>query len=185
MANHYHQLSLKDTFSGCKDMFMDDVPSFFQLLEQHFDISLFIPQTFYNAFYQRLGRKRDYPLTGFLSALILQKILLHRSQRTHLLYIRKPGFPYVPRYSKGFRRMGFPLQNQDNCGTCHRPSENQHVCCRKEIQEPHNHKSRCVSCRNCKPAYCYRFTQYELSTIHPKFETFHCLKKYSIVIVHS
>lgn len=27
-----------------------------------------------NAFYQHLGRKRDYPLTGFLSALILQKI---------------------------------------------------------------------------------------------------------------
>lgn len=74
MANHYHQISLKDTFSDCKDMFMDDVPSFFQLLEQNFDISLFIPQTFYNAFYQHLGRKRDYPLTGFLSALILQKI---------------------------------------------------------------------------------------------------------------
>lgn len=74
MANNYHQFSLKDTFSDCKDMFMDDVPSFFQLLEQHFDISLFIPQTFYHAFYQRLGRKRDYPLTGFLSALILQKI---------------------------------------------------------------------------------------------------------------
>lgn len=29
MANNYHQLSLKDTFSDCKDMFMDDVPSFF------------------------------------------------------------------------------------------------------------------------------------------------------------
>ena len=74
MANNYHQLSLKDTFSDCKDMFMDDVPSFFQLLDQHFDSSLFIPQTFYNAFYRHLGRKRDYPLTGFLSALILQKI---------------------------------------------------------------------------------------------------------------
>lgn len=74
MANHYHQISLKDTFSNCRDMFQDDVPSFFQLLEQHFDISLFIPPTFYNAFYQHLGRKRIYPLTGFLSALILQKI---------------------------------------------------------------------------------------------------------------
>ena len=74
MATNYHQLSLKDTFSDCKDMFMDDVPSFFQLLDLHFDISLFIPQSFYNAFYQQLGRKRDYPLTGFLSALILQKI---------------------------------------------------------------------------------------------------------------
>lgn len=73
MAVKYHQISLKDTFSDCTNMFMDDVPSFFQLLEQYFDISLFIPQTFYNAFYQHLGRNRDYPLTGFLSALILQK----------------------------------------------------------------------------------------------------------------
>lgn len=74
MANIYHQISLKDTFSDCKDMFIDDVPSFFQLLEQHFDIPLFIPPSFYHAFYQSLGRKRLYPLTGFLSALIFQKI---------------------------------------------------------------------------------------------------------------
>ena len=33
MDNYYHQLSLKDTFSDCKDMFIYDVPSFFQLLE--------------------------------------------------------------------------------------------------------------------------------------------------------
>ncbi|MCU6763168.1 Uncharacterised protein [uncultured Roseburia sp.] len=68
MSNNYHQLSLKNTFSDYQDMFMDDVPSFFQLLEQHFDISFFIPQTFY----QHLGLKRDYSLTVFLSA--LQKI---------------------------------------------------------------------------------------------------------------
>lgn len=55
-------------------MFIDDTPSFFQLLEQHFDISEFIPSVFYHAFYQSLGRKRLYPLTGFLSALIPQKI---------------------------------------------------------------------------------------------------------------
>ena len=75
MAVKYYQISLKDTFSDCKDMFMDDVPSFFQLLEQHFDISLFIPQIFCHAFYQHLGRNRDYPLTGFSAALILQKII--------------------------------------------------------------------------------------------------------------
>lgn len=62
MANNYHQLSLKDTFSDCKDMFMDDVPSFFQLLEQHFDISLFIPQTFYNAFISILVAKESIRL---------------------------------------------------------------------------------------------------------------------------
>lgn len=55
-------------------MFLEDTPSFFQLLDKHFDIQEFIPTVFTNAFYQRLGRKRLYPLTGFLSALILQKI---------------------------------------------------------------------------------------------------------------
>ena len=74
MATKYHQISLKETFSGCQDMFIDDTPSFFLLLEEHFDVSDFIPDVFYHAFYQSLGRKRVYSLHGFLSALILQKI---------------------------------------------------------------------------------------------------------------
>ena len=74
MAAKYRQISLKDTFSDCRDMFIDDTPSFFQLLDEHFDFNEFIPSVFTNAFYQHLGRKRTYPLTGFLSALILQKI---------------------------------------------------------------------------------------------------------------
>lgn len=74
MTINYHQLSLKDIFSDCQDMILDDAPSFFQILEQHFDIQEFIPSVFSNAFYQHLGRKRLYPLSGFLSALILQKI---------------------------------------------------------------------------------------------------------------
>ncbi len=74
MSAKYHQISLKESFSSCQDILIDDTPSFFQLLEDYFDISEFIPSVFYNAFYQSLGRKRLYPLTGFLSALILQKI---------------------------------------------------------------------------------------------------------------
>ncbi len=74
MATKYRQLSLKDTFSDCQDMFIEDTPSFFQLLEEHFDIHEFIPSVFTNAFYQPLGRNRSYPLAGFLAALILQKI---------------------------------------------------------------------------------------------------------------
>lgn len=74
MASIYHQISLKDTFSKCRDMLLDDTPSFFRLPWEHFVISEFFPSVFYNAFYQHLGRKRDFPLTGFISALILQKI---------------------------------------------------------------------------------------------------------------
>lgn len=83
----YHQISLKDTFSDCQDMFIDDAPSFFQLLDEHFDISDFIPSCFYNAFYKHLGRKRLYPLNGFLSALILQKIFSIPTDSLLLLFL--------------------------------------------------------------------------------------------------
>lgn len=115
MASKYHQITLKDTFSDCKDMFIDDVPAFFQLLQQHFDISLFIPATFYHAFYQHLGRKRDYPLTGFLSALILQKIFsiptdsllilllkLCKELRDFCGFSKVPDAPLFTRFKLGF-----------------------------------------------------------------------------------
>ena len=115
MRTKYHQMTLKDTFSDCQNIFMDDAPSFFQLLEQHFDISLFIPQAFYNAFYQHLGRKRDYPLTGFLSALILQKIfsiptdslliillILCKELRDFCGFTKVPDAPLFTRFKLGF-----------------------------------------------------------------------------------
>ena len=42
MATKYRQISLKDTFSDCQDMFIEDTPSFFHLLDEHFDINEFI-----------------------------------------------------------------------------------------------------------------------------------------------
>lgn len=48
--------------------------TFFLLLDEHFDLDSFIPDSFFNAFYRSLGRKRLYPLSAFLAALILQKI---------------------------------------------------------------------------------------------------------------
>lgn len=96
-------------------MFTDDVPSFFQLLAEHFDISLFIPQTFHNAFYQHLGRKRDYSLTAFLSALILQKIFsiptdslliillkLCKELRDFCGFSKVPDAPLFSRFKLGF-----------------------------------------------------------------------------------
>lgn len=74
MSAKFHQISLKETFSECQDLFIDDAPSFFQLLDEHLDLESFIPDSFFNAFYRSLGRKRLYPLSGFLAALILQKI---------------------------------------------------------------------------------------------------------------
>lgn len=115
MAINYHQISLKESFSDCKDMFIDDAPSFFQLLEQHFDINQFVPSSFYHAFYQHLGRKRDYPLTGFLSALILQKIFSIPTDSLLILLLRLcselrdfcgfskvPDAPLFTRFKLGF-----------------------------------------------------------------------------------
>ena len=117
MAIKFHQITLKETFSDCQDMFMDDVPSFFQLLEQHLDISLFIPQSFYNAFYQKLGRSRLYPLTGFLSALILQKIFSIPTDSLLILFLnlckefrdfcgfsKVPDAPLFTRFKLGFEK---------------------------------------------------------------------------------
>ena len=115
MTVKYHQLTLKDIFSDCQDRFLDDTPSFFQLLEEHFDISEFIPSVFSHAFYQRLGRKREYPLTGFLSALLLQKIfsiptdsllilLLHicKELRDFCGFSKVPDAPLFTRFKLGF-----------------------------------------------------------------------------------
>lgn len=111
MATKYRQLSLKDTFSDCQDLFMDDSPSFFQLLDEHFDIQEFIPRVFANAFYQRFGRKRLYPLTGFLSALILQKIfsiptdsllILFRELRDFCGFSKVSDAPLFTRFRQDF-----------------------------------------------------------------------------------
>lgn len=111
----YHQISLKETFSDCQDMFQDDSPSFFQLLQEHFDFSKFIPSTFRNAFYQSLGRKRLYPLEGFLAALVLQKIFsiptdsllliilnLCRESRDFCGFSKVPDAPLLTRFKQNF-----------------------------------------------------------------------------------
>lgn len=103
MTAKHHQISLKDTFSDCQDMFVDNTPFLFPAPGRIFRSLSFIPSVFYNAFYQRLGRKREYPLTGFLSALLLLKnfSIPTDSLLILLLYICKElrdfcGFSKVP-----------------------------------------------------------------------------------------
>lgn len=87
MSTYFHQFSLKDFFSDCQERFIEDTPSFFQLLEEHCDIQEFIPDVFSHAFYHSLGRKRIYPLHGFLSSLILQKIFSIPSDSLLILFL--------------------------------------------------------------------------------------------------
>lgn len=87
MTTKYHQLTLSDTFSDCQNKLIDDSPSFFVLLSEHFDLNEFIPPEFYSAFYPSLGRNRIYPLHAFLSAFILQKIFSIPSDSLLLLFL--------------------------------------------------------------------------------------------------
>ncbi len=75
MTIKYSQLNLADVFNECRDMMTSQSPTFLSLLQDNINLSEFIPASFYSAFYSHLGRNRDYHLKGFLSALILQKIL--------------------------------------------------------------------------------------------------------------
>ena len=74
MTAKYHQISFSDIFSNCQNKLIDDSPSFFKPLSEYFDLDEFIPPEFYSAFYLSVGRSRVYPLHGFLTAFILQKI---------------------------------------------------------------------------------------------------------------
>lgn len=87
MAIKFHQISLKNIFSDCQDLFIDDTPSFFKILSEHFDINDFIPIEFFNAFYNSIGRSRIYPLQGFLTAFILQKIFSIPTDSLLLLFL--------------------------------------------------------------------------------------------------
>lgn len=62
MAAKYHPLSLKEPFSFCQDMSMDNTLSFFQLLNEHFDISQYIPPAFFHAFTDPEAENVSIPL---------------------------------------------------------------------------------------------------------------------------
>lgn len=87
MATKYHQITFSDIFSDFQNKLIDDSPSFFSILSEHFDLEEFIPPEFKSAFYLSLGRHRVYSLSGFLSAFILQKIFSIPTDSLLLLFL--------------------------------------------------------------------------------------------------
>ena len=87
MTVKYHQIALSDFFSDCQNKLINDSPSFFALLSEHFDLDDFIPPEFHSAFYLSLGRNRVYSLHGFLTAFILQKIFSIPTDSLLLLFL--------------------------------------------------------------------------------------------------
>lgn len=107
MRKLYNQLSLSDIYSECKEVFDKNKSKFITLLEQTIDVADFIPQSFFNAFYQRFGRNREYSLEAFLSALILQKIFSIPTDSLLIVFLKNSkelrdfcGFSKVPDASK-------------------------------------------------------------------------------------
>lgn len=101
------QLSLEDVFSDCQDIFEHDKPEFLSLLEQHVDLDAIVPASFQQHFYLGVGRTREYPLYGFIWALLIQKIFSIPTDQLLLVFLRysKPlrnfcGFTKVPDASK-------------------------------------------------------------------------------------
>ena len=88
MTTKYHQISISDIFSDCQNKLIDDSPSFFSLLAEQIDLDEFIPPEFQSAFYRSIGRTRIYPLHGFLSAFILQKIFSIPTDALLLLFLK-------------------------------------------------------------------------------------------------
>lgn len=68
------QMSLFDTYKDVSAKLAEDKPKLFRLLDEHIVWDELIPARFYQAFYQRMGRPRKYPLEGFIKSMVLQKI---------------------------------------------------------------------------------------------------------------
>jgi len=102
-----NQPTLADFFEECKDIFESDKPQFLSLLENHIDLDSIIPPSFYRHYYADTGRKRKYPLTAMLWALIIQRIFSIPTDSLLLVFLHYSrhlrefcGFTKVPDASK-------------------------------------------------------------------------------------
>ena len=98
---------MEDIYSDCQNVFENDKPGFLSLLEQHIDLDEIIPVSFHHHFHLGIGRTRDFPLYGFIWALIIQKIFSIPTDQLLLIFLHYSkalrefcGFTKVPDASK-------------------------------------------------------------------------------------
>ncbi len=101
------QISFADIYSDCNNVFENDKYHFLSLLEDNINLEELIPASFYNHFYSYFGRKRIYPLSGFLWALLIQRIFSIPTDNLLLIFLQYSkelrdfcGFSKVPDASK-------------------------------------------------------------------------------------
>ena len=102
MRKKFVQMSLLDAYQSVEERLENDKPELFKLLEEHLDWDEIIPDTFYNAFYQQLGRNREYELKSFMRALFLQRVF-HYVEDSQLLNTLR--FSYEMRDYCGFDKV--------------------------------------------------------------------------------
>ena len=117
MRKKYVQMSLLDTYHSVEERLEKDKPELFKLLDEHLDWDDIIPETFYDAFYRRLGRNREYDLESFMRSLFLQRIF-HYVEDSQLLNTLR--FSYEMRDYCGFDKVPDASKltrfKQDFCG---------------------------------------------------------------------
>jgi len=96
------QMSLLDIYRSVEERLEREKPELFILLDEHLEWDEIIPDTFYIAFYKRLGRERKYELESFMRALFLQRIF-HYVEDTQLLNTLR--FSYEMRDYCGFDKV--------------------------------------------------------------------------------
>jgi hypothetical protein len=98
---------MEDIFSDCQNIFDNDKPAFLSLLERHINLDEIVPVSFHARFHLGVGRTREYPLYGFIWALIIQKIFSIPTDQLLLVFLHYSkvlrefcGFGKVPDASK-------------------------------------------------------------------------------------
>lgn len=88
MRSKAAQVSLFDTYKNVADSYETDKPRLFSLLDELIDWDALIPQRFFSAFYQAMGRPRVYGLVSFLKMLVLQRIFGYTADSQLLVTLR-------------------------------------------------------------------------------------------------
>ena len=103
----YKQLSMEDIYANCQNVFENDKPKFLSMLEGYINLEEYIPVSFYRHFYSGIGRTREYSLTAFLWALIIQRIFSIPTDQLLLVFLHYSkalrdfcGFTKIPDASK-------------------------------------------------------------------------------------
>lgn len=70
----FKQLTFFNQVSELNQLSFEKPVKFLHLLKEHFDITAFIPSSFYDSYYSHLGSNREYQLPSVLAALILMHL---------------------------------------------------------------------------------------------------------------